>query len=133
MSAEVDAVTLGPFRYRVSTDPAEWDASKENPDGGYGHTDHRRGVILIHEDASDDMRRVVLLHELMHAAAFAAGQVDNRKRKEEDWVAMVAPMLLDALQRSPELVAYLCGSATQSYATLIARLVDSSLSSADEQ
>lgn len=73
----------------------------------YGYTDHKAGLILTYPETSEAMRRTVLLHELMHAAAFAAGQLDNRKRSEEDWVASVAPMLLDALQRSPELTAYL--------------------------
>lgn len=99
--------TLGPFIYRVTTDADEWTASDVDPGQNYGYTDHERGVIIVHERTTDSMRRVVLLHELLHAAAFAAGQVDQRKRREEDWVVMVAPMLLDALRRSPELTAYL--------------------------
>lgn len=99
--------TLGPFLYRITLDPDEWELSNPDPGANYGYTDHERGVIILHARTTDSMRRVVLLHELMHAAAFAAGQVDNRKRREEDWVVMVAPMLLDALRRSPELTAYL--------------------------
>lgn len=107
MSALPETATLGPFTYRITLDPDEWEISNQNPGQNYGYTDHERGVIILHGRTTDSMRRVVLLHELMHAAAFAAGQVDNRKRREEDWVVMVAPMLLDALRRSPELTAYL--------------------------
>lgn len=98
---------LGPFVYRITTDPDEWAASDKDPAQHYGYTDHERGVIIVHERTTDSMRRVVLLHELMHAAAFAGGQLDNSKRREEQWVVGVAPMLLDALRRSPELTAYL--------------------------
>lgn len=98
---------LGPFSYRITSKPKEWARSGVDPERHYGYTDHQRGVIIVHAAASPAMQRTVLLHELMHAAAFAGGQLDNRKRREEDWVAMVAPMLLDALQRSPELSNFL--------------------------
>lgn len=102
---------LGPFDYRLTDDEQEWRDHCPEPDALYGYTDHRRGLILVCPDASLAMRRTVLLHELMHAAALAAGQLDDRKRCEEDWVAMVAPMLLDALRRSPALVRYLTAGA----------------------
>ena len=107
MSTLPDGATMGPFEYRITDDQSEWAASNIDPEKHYGYTDHQRGVIIVHESTTDSMRRVVVLHELMHAAAFAAGQVHNRKRREEDWVVMVAPMLLDALRRSPGLAAYL--------------------------
>lgn len=103
--------TLGPFDYRITASEKKWRRHSPEPDVLYGYTDHRRGLILVCPETSEAMRRTVLLHELMHAATFAAGQLDNRKRSEEDWVAMVAPMLLDALRRSPELSAYLLESA----------------------
>lgn len=98
---------LGPFCYRITSDNEEWSLSDVDPAQNYGYTDHERGVIILHASTTDAMRRVVLLHELMHAAAFCAGQIDKRKRKEEDWVVMTAPMLLDALQRSPDVTRYL--------------------------
>jgi hypothetical protein len=100
---------LGPFEYRITTSRKDWGEHSPEPDVLYGYTSHRLGLILICPDSSPAMRRTILLHELMHAAAFAAGQLDNRKRREEDWVSMVAPMLLDALRRSPDLTGFLCG------------------------
>lgn len=100
------SVRVGPLTYRITDSADEWadrDLSSE-----YGYADHRRGLIYVDTDgASTSMAPVILLHEVMHAAAFAAGQLDNRKRREEDWVVMVAPMLLDALLRSPDFTAFL--------------------------
>lgn len=98
---------LGPFAYRITASRKQWNKHSPEPDVLYGYTCHKRGLILICPDTAPAMRRTVLLHELMHAAAFAAGQLDNEKRREEDWVAMIAPMLLDSLRRSPNLAAYL--------------------------
>lgn len=105
------SAVLGPFEYRITASRKEWKKRSPEPNGLYGYTDHHLGLILIYPETAPAMRRTVLLHELMHAAAFAAGQLDSRKRNEEDWVAMVAPMLLDALRRSPELSAYLLDAA----------------------
>ena len=57
------------------------------------------------------LARVTLLHELLHACAFASGVLDTRKRPEEAWVSMVAPMLLDSLARSDGLMEFLSGAA----------------------
>lgn len=100
-------VHLGPFQYRASWSKKDWKQYCPEPNALFGYTHHRRGLILVQPDTSETMRRTVLLHELMHAAAFAAGHIDNRKRTEEAWVVMVAPLLLDALRRSPDLAAYL--------------------------
>lgn len=96
-------IHLGPFRYVITIDPGEWEASGQDPADQYGYTDHERGAILIHPNVVDEMRRVVLIHELMHAAAFASGLIHNRKLREEEWVLSTAPLLLDALLRSPRL------------------------------
>lgn len=111
MSAMPAVANLGPFTYRLTAKRKEWERHCPDPDVLYGYTNHRLELILVCPETSPAMRRTVLLHELMHAAAFAAGQLDNRKRREEDWVAMVAPMLLDALRRSPALARYLAEDA----------------------
>lgn len=107
MSDLPTSALLGPFEYQITADLDEWETSGADPGDLYGHCDHQRGVILVHPSTSEAMKRVVLLHELMHAAVFCAGQIDTRKRREEEWVVMTAPMLLDALRRSPKLAAYL--------------------------
>lgn len=102
--------TIGAFEYRISFDAEDFIRSDENPEQLFGFTDHQRGLIIIHPNSSHSMQRTTLLHELLHASAFVAGQIHSRKRTEEDWVVMVAPALLDALQRSPEVVDFLLNS-----------------------
>jgi Zn-dependent peptidase ImmA (M78 family) len=101
-------ITVGPLAYDLTTYGDAWvEHPKAEPAEMYGYTDHERGQILIHPNTTPQMRKVTTLHEVMHSVAFAAGQLDNRKRSEEDWVVMVAPLLLDTLKRNPALAAYL--------------------------
>lgn len=103
-----ERVQVGPLTYRITTDPREWEDADVDLRGHYGYTDHRRGLIFVDAgEASESMVPVILLHEIMHAAAFAAGQLDSRKRREEDWVVMVAPVLVSVLRDNPGLDAFL--------------------------
>ena len=107
-------IHLGPLTYRVTTRLADWQelAADEMEDGSvdaWGFTHHTTGTILINPDSHPGLQRVTLLHEILHAAAFTGGALDNRKRDEESWVVMAAAPLLDALTRSPGLLAYLGG------------------------
>lgn len=103
-----EVVRCGPFDYLVTDKPEDWE--HYGPGGKHtmwGYTNNERGLILIHPNTTCAMRRAVLMHEMMHAALFASGHVYNKRRKEESWVLLVAPMLLDALQRSPGLARWL--------------------------
>lgn len=101
---------LGPFTYRITDSAEDWLALRADQGNGlWGYTDHEAGTITLQPDVNDSLKRVILLHELLHACAFAGGQLDQRKRKEEHWVVTTAPLLMDAMQRSPGLAKYLFG------------------------
>lgn len=107
-------IHVGPLIYRVSLSLADWKKlNAEDMDGddvdAWGYTHHSTSTILINPDCNQALRRVVLLHEILHACAFAAGALDTRKRPEEEWVVMATAPLLDALRRTPGLAAYLAG------------------------
>ena len=102
------SVHLGPFTYRLTDDAADWAALKKSVrDGCYGYTLHVSATIYLHPEIEPNLKRVIAVHEILHAAAFAGGQHDTSKRDEEAWVAMAAPQLLDALRRTPGLMAWL--------------------------
>lgn len=104
------SATLGPFTYRITDSKADWKRlGKTMTDKVWGYTEHGTATIYIQPDIEPVLRRVILLHEILHAAAFAGGVLDERKRREEAWVSMTAPSLMDALNRSPGLVEYLFG------------------------
>lgn len=107
--AELPAVVnLGPFAYKVTSDKADWRAlGKGMLKNHWGYTEHTTATIYVHPGANRTLQRVTLLHEILHAAAFAGGVLDTRKRPEEAWVSMASPPFLDALTRSPGLVEFL--------------------------
>lgn len=101
-----DQVRIGPVSYRVEVGDLEDDSDDE----ALGRTRHRVATIRIDERTADDQRRVVLLHELIHCAWHLAGldaTGNPAAEAEEVAVAGLSAMLLDALDRSPELRAYL--------------------------
>jgi hypothetical protein len=104
------AVHLGPFTYRVSDKLRDWKRAGESVETHWGYTLHAESLILIAPKMNAAMQRTVLLHEVLHAAAFCGGQLDAKKRPEEDWVSMAAPMLLDALASTPGLASFLAGA-----------------------
>ncbi|MDR6861957.1 hypothetical protein [Phycicoccus sp. 3266] len=70
------------------------------------HGDHEEAVILLHPRMAKRMRPLALVHELLHAVAFSAGQLHDRKRTEEQWVLMVTPLLLHTLRSNPKVLAF---------------------------
>lgn len=98
---------IGPLAYDVTDEVEAFHRHGINPNEHFGYTHHETATILIHPSTAPQMRRITLLHEVMHAVAFAAGAIDTRKRKEEAWVVMVSPMLVVTLRANPELVAFL--------------------------
>lgn len=106
-----DTVAIGPYTFTLTSAGDAWTANpKAETASMYGHTDMEHTQILLHPNCAPTLGRTIVVHEVLHAVAFTAGHSDQRKRTEEDWVLMVAPLLLDTLRRNPALTAYLLGS-----------------------
>jgi len=103
---------LGPFTYRITESRKEWEKWAPEiavEEDWWGYTHHASATILIQPNINPALQRTVLMHELLHACCFSAGMLDTRKRDEETWVAMVAPMVLDSIARSPGMTDFLFG------------------------
>ena len=99
---------IGPFKFDVLLD--ENACNRDAIESGAGG--HNFGLmrpleqrIYVNPRQGEDMARDTLLHEVLHALLIAVG-LDGET--EERIVAPLATGLLDALQRNPELVEYLC-------------------------
>jgi hypothetical protein len=104
-------VNVGPYTYAVTDERLDWQAVEElRGPAAYGYTSHTQQRIYLQPALHPAMRRTVLLHEVLHAAAFASGLAFDGDHSEEEWVLRVTPLLLDALARSHGLAAYLTGS-----------------------
>lgn len=111
MSDMPDSVAVGPYTFALTSEPAAWIGNpKAEGASMYGHTDMEHTQILLHPNCAPTLGKTIVLHEVLHAVAFTAGQSDHRNRTEDDWVVMVAPLLLDTLRRNPALTAYLLAS-----------------------
>lgn len=97
-------VEVGAFIFDVVIGEGHTNVSNDR-----GTTDFHKLRITIDGDLNEQHQRKVLLHEVMHAAVFAARDNHSVKFTEEEWVGQSAPMLLLVLRRNPELVAYLTG------------------------
>jgi hypothetical protein len=102
-------VRIGPLTWTIGVgDDALWEMVGQDETKHYGYTSNTHGLILINRASTMSMRRVVVFHELLHAAYFSSGGLYDGKLREEEWVLRVAPMALHALQTSDaELVAWL--------------------------
>jgi hypothetical protein len=101
-------IYVGPLVYTVVCDAEEWVRHGEETDEAHGATSNDRQIIYLSPANPPSLMRAVLMHEVLHAAAFAAGFRDEDvKYKEEEWVTRVAPLVLDALRCSAGLTAYL--------------------------
>lgn len=65
-------------------------------------------VIALHPAQSADLKREKLLHEVLHAAFFAAGGFPGGDDEQEEAVVRtLSPLLIEVLRDNPALVAYL--------------------------
>jgi hypothetical protein len=103
-----ESVVVGPYVYRLTMDAGEWDELMARlREEHWGYTDHAAAVIYVQPEIAPSLERTIVLHEILHAVAFAAGTLFDGKRREEEWVLRTAPGLLDTLRRTPGLVEYL--------------------------
>lgn len=101
-------IICGPYRYAVHIDEQRVTESSVR-----GTTNHLAGRIMIAGELCQEHRRKTLLHEVLHCCAIVT-QERNAKLTEEEWIGKMAAILLDTLQRNPELVAYLTADGDES-------------------
>jgi Zn-dependent peptidase ImmA (M78 family) len=82
-------------------------------DGTYGFTIDKDNVIVLDADMSNSVRRVTLLHEVLHAIRFTFGG-SHRPHKstsyedwEHYWIGLVEEPLILVLRDNPDLVSFL--------------------------
>ena len=77
--------------------------------GDRGNIDAESNAIRIAPSLEASRKRVIVLHEVVHAVLEAAGWRwdDTRERGHEDVVNTITPGLLAVLRDNPDLVAYL--------------------------
>jgi Zn-dependent peptidase ImmA (M78 family) len=82
-------------------------------DGTYGFTIDKDNVIVLDADMSNSVRRVTLLHEVLHAIRFTFGG-SHRPHKstsyedwEHYWIGLVEEPLILILRDNPDLVSFL--------------------------
>lgn len=102
------SVQIGPYRYRISADADEHRrvAAELERNGLAGTADHKHQLITLDADAGMDQQRDTLLHEILHGCCMVA-QAQKEKLREEEWICLVTPTLLDTLRRNPEVAAWL--------------------------
>ena len=68
--------------------------------------------ISIAKDMASDQERDTVLHEVLHALIRVINLMP-KEQEEERIVVALAPLILDALRRNPNLVEYLVGGAEE--------------------
>jgi hypothetical protein len=108
-----ESVVVGPVTYRITSRDEDWYAYEQDGGGrqrnNYGATWPARATLLLNPNNPDQIQRVTVLHELLHAVSLTAGHRGG-KLTEERWVSMVDSLLLDTLVRNPDLAAWLLES-----------------------
>jgi hypothetical protein len=86
---------IGPFNYTVELHDGYWNKDDERV---YGETDERTATINLDVDASPEVVRDAVLHEILHAILLMYDKDD------EDLVRLLAPMLLGVMRENPRLM-----------------------------
>jgi hypothetical protein len=86
---------IGPFTYTVELHEGYWNKDDERV---YGEVDERTATINLDIDASPEMIRDSILHEILHAILLMYNKDD------EDLVRLLAPMLLQVMRDNPKLM-----------------------------
>jgi len=111
-------VLIGSIVYDVTTDRVDWLAIENSTRtrGFYGHTDHTIATFYISPDATPDVQRMTLWHEIMHGLTEVTmgspswrGLGEEKSDREERVIRMFESPTLLVLRDNPQLVAYLTG------------------------
>ena len=86
---------IGPFSYTVELHEGYWNKDDVRV---YGEVDERSATINLDVDASPEVVRDSILHEIIHAILMMYDKDD------EDLVRLLAPMLLQVMRDNPKLV-----------------------------
>jgi hypothetical protein len=86
---------VGPFQYKVETHVGYWNKDDIRV---YGEVDERTCTINLDVDASAEVIRDSIVHEILHAILLMYDKDD------EDLVRLLAPMLLQVIRENPKLV-----------------------------
>jgi hypothetical protein len=86
---------VGPFNYKVELHDGYWNKDDERV---YGETDERTATINLDIDASPEVIRDAIVHEILHAILMMYDKDD------EDLVRLLAPMLLQVIRDNPKLM-----------------------------
>jgi hypothetical protein len=100
-------IRVRPYEYEVrwtENHPRKADGSPFNWDEKWGYTDNTHQIIYVHPTAHPNLQRVILMHEVLHAAAFVGGIVYEESQEEEKWVTLIAPLLLAIFDDNPALL-----------------------------
>lgn len=109
MSGFPDHVDVGPFRYTIiRNELARLRAQEAAQTILLGQTDHDKLTIIFDEKMHANLARETLMHELLHVVNQVTGlRFKWGNAKEERIVQRLSPILLELLQRNPDVVKYL--------------------------
>lgn len=100
-------VVIGPYVFAVEVDAdAHLRAEEEEDTRLYGRSAYAKAVININPHISEQLRRVTLLHEVLHTINFAhaLGSMFEDERVEEWYISRLAPALLQVLRDNDDLL-----------------------------
>jgi len=86
---------VGPFNYTVELHDGYWNKDDIRV---YGEVDERGATIHLDVDASPEVIRDSIVHEVIHAILLMYD------RDDEDLVRLLAPMLLQVIRDNPRLM-----------------------------
>ena len=99
---------VGPLTYDILWDQASLDnhsvAAKLEM---VGATEPYQTNIHISPDMDENVQKITLAHELLHALWFNAGLAQILDPTQEQVVSLLAPRLLEFLQQNPHITGYL--------------------------
>lgn len=87
--------------------------SSEFLDGTYGYTIDKDNTIVLDAEMSNSIRRVTLLHELLHAIRFVFGgsykppKTTTYDEWEHYWIGLYEEPLLIVLRDNPDVLVFL--------------------------
>jgi hypothetical protein len=100
MSEIPEAVTVGPYTYRIVADKPFSDSHDCD-----AYIQYRHQRIVYDVEISLERLRVAVMHELLHAIHDITDRVGEKW--EESQVTQDAPHIVELLRRNPALVAFL--------------------------